>query len=187
MSVGSLLSGDPCPCKPCARCSSRLGLCWLPFSTFSRHPSWICGGERSPVRCGVVKSERQRGHSSPWELAAVPLLSFLGIALEEPLWLLLPLQLLGLPSGTLRPSWRETRGTLFCGCAALKKRQMPVSGIVHSCSSRCNVRLLCDSSRRGHSPPPCIGTEGAEGQLYQLVLQVDLQSLQAHGGVKLSK
>ena len=36
-------------------------------------------------------------------------------------------------------------------------------------------------------PPPHIGAEGAEGQLYRLVQQVNLQPPQAHGGVKLSK
>ena len=37
------------------------------------------------------------------------------------------------------------------------------------------------------TPCPHIGTEGAEGQLYQLVPQVDLQPPQACSGVKLSK
>ena len=34
----------------------------------------------------------------PWELEAAALPSFLGVALEEPPWLLSPLPLLGLPS-----------------------------------------------------------------------------------------
>ena len=62
---------------------------------------------------------------------------------------------------------------------------MLVSGIVHIHNSRCNVQLLCDSNRKGRSPH--IGAEGAEGQLYQLVLQVDLQPPQAPSSVKLSK
>ena len=64
---------------------------------------------------------------------------------------------------------------------------MPVSGIIHICSLCCSAQLLCGSTKRGHSPPPHISTEGAEGELNQLVLQVDLQPPQARGGVKLSK
>ena len=65
MSAGCLLSGGPRPCEPCAQRSSGPGSHQLPFSAFPCHPSWTCGGERSPVCCGVVKSERPRGHSSP--------------------------------------------------------------------------------------------------------------------------
>ena len=96
MLVGCLLSDNPCPCEPCVQHSSGLGSCWLPFSAFPHYPSWTCGGESSPVCCGVVKSERLE----PWELAVAPLPSFLGVAFEEPLWLLLPPPLLGLPSRT---------------------------------------------------------------------------------------
>ena len=65
MLVGRLLSSGPHPCEPCALHSFRWGLHWLPFFVFPHHPSWTCGGEKSPVHCGVVKSERLRGHSSP--------------------------------------------------------------------------------------------------------------------------
>ena len=62
---GCLLSGDPHSCEPYALRSFGWDSCWLPSSIFPRHPSWTCGGEKSPIRCGVVKSERLRGHSSP--------------------------------------------------------------------------------------------------------------------------
>ena len=39
----------------------------------------------------------------------------------------------------------------------------------------------------GEVIPPCISTEGAEGELYQLVPQVNLQPPKARSGVKLSK
>ena len=153
MSAGCLLSGGPRPCEPCAWCSSGLGSCQLPFSAFPRHPSWTCGGERSPLCCSMVKSERLRGCLSPGSWQWPPCHPSWGwlwknphgccclhhswVCCPEPQW----------------PSWRETQGTPFCGCAVPKKRQMPVLGIVHSRSSHCNVQLLCDSSRRGHSPP----------------------------------
>ena len=117
-----LLSSGPCPCKPCAQHSSGPGSCQLPFSAFPHHPSWTCGGERSPVCCGVAKSERPRGHSSPgsWQWSPChPSWGWLWknphgccclchswVCHLEPWW----------------PSWRETRGTPFCGCAAPKKR-----------------------------------------------------------------
>ena len=100
MSAGCLLSGSPRPCEPCAQCSSGPGSCRLPFSAFPRHPSWTCGGERSPICCGVVKSERPRGHSSPgsWQwppghpswggfgrtLMAAVASTTLGLAVQDP-------------------------------------------------------------------------------------------------------
>ena len=99
MSAGCLLSGGPHPCKPCALCSFRWGSHQLPFPVFPHHPSWTCGGEKSPVFCGVVKSERLRGCSSSgswWQSPCHPS----WVALEEALWPLLPPPLLGLPSGT---------------------------------------------------------------------------------------
>ena len=75
-SAGCLLSGEPRPCESCALRSFRWGSCWLPSSIFPHHPSWACGGEKSPIHCGVVKIERLRGHSSPgswqWSLPCHP-------------------------------------------------------------------------------------------------------------------
>ena len=139
MLVGCPLSGNPHSCEPCALPSSWPGLCWLPSSTFPCHPSWTCGGERSPVCCSVVKSERLKGRLNPgswWWLPCHPSWGWLWkkphghcghlhswICQKEPLW----------------PFWRETPCTPFCGCAAPKKRRMPVSGITHICSSHCSV------------------------------------------------
>ena len=122
MLVGYLLSGDPCLCELCARHSSRPGSHRLPSSAFPCHPSWTCGGERSPVHCGVVKSERLRGCLSPGSWWWPPCHPSWGWLWKNPRghcclchsWVchLEPRQ----------PSWRETQGTPFCGCAAPKKR-----------------------------------------------------------------
>ena len=63
--VGCLLSSKPRPCESCALCSFGRGLHRLLSSIFPHHPSWACGGEKPPVHCGVVKSERLRGCLSP--------------------------------------------------------------------------------------------------------------------------
>ena len=60
-----LLSSKPCPCESCALRSFGQGSCWLPSSIFPCNPSLTCGGEKSPIHCSVVKSERLRGCSSP--------------------------------------------------------------------------------------------------------------------------
>ena len=123
MLVGCLLSGKPHPCESCALCSFGWGSCQLPSSVFPYHPSWACGGEKSPIRCSVVKSERLRGCLSPgswwWSLPCHPSWGWLW---KKPRvrcclhhsWVCHP--------EPWRPSWRETRGTPFCGCAALKRR-----------------------------------------------------------------
>ena len=71
-------------------------------------------------------------------------------------------------------------------------------GVQHQRRDECLFQALSASVARivvcdyyviqvGEVIPPCINTEGAEGELYQLVPQVSLQSPQAHGGVKLTK
>ena len=60
MLAGCLLSSSPRPCKPCALCSFGWGSHRLPFSVFPHHPSWTCGGEKSPVCCGMLKFESLR-------------------------------------------------------------------------------------------------------------------------------
>ena len=65
-SAGCLASGGHHPCAPCVRCFSRPGSCHLP--SFSSRPSpscGTCGGGRSPTHCGMVRTERQKGCSSP--------------------------------------------------------------------------------------------------------------------------
>ena len=121
VSAGCLLSGGPHPCEPCAQCSSGPGLCWLPFFAFPCHPSWTCGGERSPIRCGMVKSERLRGHSSPgswWQPPCCPW----GWLWKNPRGRCCLRHSWVCHLEPQRPSWRETRGTPFCGCAATKKK-----------------------------------------------------------------
>ena len=123
MLVGCLLSSNLHPCKPCAQCFSRPGLRHPPFSAFCWHPSCgTCGGERSPVCCGMVKAERLRGRSSPGSWQQLPCHPFWGWLWKNPhgcchlrhCWVCrLELR---------QPSWRETRGTPFCGCAVPKKR-----------------------------------------------------------------
>ena len=55
-------------------------------------------------------------------------------------------------------------------------------------STAVTLVVMCDYVIQvGEVISPCISTEGAEGQLDQLVLQVNMQPPQAHGGVKLSK
>ena len=120
--VGFLLSGGPCPCKPWALRSFGQGSHRLPSSIFPHHLSWTCGGEKSPIRCGMVKPERLRGCSSPGSWWQSPCHLSWGWLWKKPhgccclrhSWVChLELQ---------RPSWRETRGTPFCGCAVPKKR-----------------------------------------------------------------
>ena len=122
MSAGCLLSGGPHPCKPCALHSFGRGSCWLPSSIFPHHPSWTCGGEKSPIRCSMVKSERLRGCSSPGSWQWSPCRPSWGWLWKKPRgrcclhhsWVCCP--------ELRRPSWRETQGTPFCMCAVLKKR-----------------------------------------------------------------
>ena len=140
MSAGCLFSGSSHPCEPCALHSFGWGLHWLPFSSFPHHPSWTCGGEKSPVCCSMVKSERLREHLSPGSWQWPPCHPSWGWPGKNPCghcclhhsWVCHP--------EPRRPSWRETQGTPFCGCAVPKKRRMPVSGIIHIHTSHCNVR-----------------------------------------------
>ena len=152
MLAGYLLSSSPYLCELCAQCSSGLGSHWLPFSAFPCHPSWTCGGQRSPIHCSVVKSERPRGCSSPGSCQWLPCHPSWGWLWKNPCGCCCLCHSWVCHLEPQWPSWRETRGTPFCGCAVPKKRQMPVSGIVHIRSSCCNARLLCDSNRRGRSP-----------------------------------
>ena len=185
MSAGCLLSGGPHLCKPCAQHSCRPGSCRLPFSTFPCHPSWTCGGERSPIHCGVVKSERPRGHSSPGSWQWPPCHPSWGWLWKSPhgrcclrhSWICHP--------EPQRPSWRETQGTPFVGVQHRRRDEC----LFQASSTAIAHVVLHDYYviQVGEVISPCIGTEGAEGQLYQLVPQVNLQSLQACGGVKLSK
>ena len=150
MSVGCLLSGGPCPCEPCDLRSFRWGSHQLPSFVFPCHPSWTCGGEKSPIRCGVVKSEKLRGHSSPGSWQQSPCHPSWGWLWKKPHGCCCLHHSWVCHVEPWRPSWRETQGTPFCGCAVLKKRRTHVSGIAHSRNLHCNARLLC---RRGHFPP----------------------------------
>ena len=121
-STGCLLSDGPHPCEPCALHSFGRGSRQLPSPVFPHHPSWTCGGEKSPVCCGMVKSERLRGCLSPgswWRSPCHPSWGWLwkkprGCCCLRHSWVC-RLELQG-------PSWRATRGTPFCGCAVPKKR-----------------------------------------------------------------
>ena len=155
MSPGCLFSSSPHPCESCVQCFSRLGLHHPPISTSCQNPSCgTCDGGMSNVCCGMAKAERPKGCSSPGSWQRPPCCPFWGWT-----WKNLPsccclCHCLVCHPGLWQPSWRQTRGTPFCGCAAPKKRRMPVSGIVHIHSLHCSAQLLCGSSRRGHSPPP---------------------------------
>ena len=66
MLEGCLFSGGPHPCVPCVRHFSGLGSCLLPSFASCPSPSYgTSGGGRSPICCGMVRAERQKGCSSP--------------------------------------------------------------------------------------------------------------------------
>ena len=66
MSVGCLVSGSHCPCALGVWCFSGPGSCHSPSSSSRLSPSCgTCGSGKSLIHCGVVKAERQKGHSSP--------------------------------------------------------------------------------------------------------------------------
>ena len=140
MSAGCLFSGNPHPCEPCAWHFSGPGSCHLPFSASHRSPSCgTCGGGRSPICCSVVKAERLKEHLSPRSWQQPPCHPFWGWPWKNSHSCChLPHCLVCHP-GLWRPSWRRTQGTPFCGCAVPKKRRMPVSGIIHICSSHCSA------------------------------------------------
>ena len=85
-------------------------------------PSWTCFGERSPVHCGVVKSERPRGHSSPGNWQQPPCHPSSGWLWKNPHGRCCLHHSWVCRLESQWPSWRETPGTPFCGCAAPKKR-----------------------------------------------------------------
>ena len=100
MLAGCLFSSNPHPCEPCAWCFSRPGSHRPPFSASHRNPSCgTCGGERSPVHCGVVKAERPKG-TRALGVGGSHFAILFGVALEEPPRPLSPPPLLGLPSRT---------------------------------------------------------------------------------------
>ena len=153
MSAGCLLSGNPHPCKPCARCSSRPGSHCPPFYAFHWRPSCgTCGGEKSPVCCGMVKAGMLGRCLSPgswqWPLCH----SFWGWPWKNPHSRCRLRHCLACCLGLRWPSWWQAQGTPFCGCAAPKRRRRLVSSIFHSCSWHCSVRLLHGSGMTSHSP-----------------------------------
>ena len=123
MLAGHLLSSECHPCESCALRSFRRGSCWSPSSVFPRHPSSTCGGEKSPIHYDVVMSERLRGHSSPgsWQQSLPCRPSWGWIWKKPPVCHCLCHSWICYPEPR-RPSLRETRGTLLCGCAAPKRR-----------------------------------------------------------------
>ena len=140
MLVGCLFSGGPHPCAPCVRCFSKQGSHCLP--SFASHPSPSCGtcdGGRSPIHCSMVKAERLKGRLSPGSWQRPPCHPFWGWPWRNPHGRYRLCHCLACHLGLGRPSQRRTRGTPFCGCAGLRKRQRPASGTSHICSWRCNV------------------------------------------------
>ena len=75
-SVGCPASGSHCPCTPCVQHFSGPGSHRL--SSFSSRPKPSCGTcccGRSPICCGMVMAERQKGHLSPgnwWQQPCCP-------------------------------------------------------------------------------------------------------------------
>ena len=173
MSVGYLLSGGPHPCEPCALHSFWWGSRQLPFSVFPHHPSWTCGGEKSPVCCGVVKSERPRGCLSPGSWQQSPCHPSWGWLWKNPMAAVASTTLgfaIWNPKGLLGG---KPEAHLFVGVQCRRRDEplfqassTPVAHIV-----MCNYHVI----QVGEVIPPHIGAEGAEGQLYQLAPQVDLQ------------
>ena len=164
MSVGCLLSSGPHPCEPCALCSFRWGLCWLPFSIFPHHPSWTCGGEKSPVCCGMVKSERLRGHSSPGSWQRSPCHPSWGGFGRTPM--------AAVASATLGFAIWNPRGLL-----GGKPKAHLFVGVQHQRRDKCLFQASSTAIAHivmrdyyviqvGEVISPCIGAEGAEGQLY---------------------
>ena len=64
--AGCLASSSCRPCAPCVWHFSGPG--WHRLPSFSSRPKPSCGtccSGRSPIHCGAVMAERQKGHSSP--------------------------------------------------------------------------------------------------------------------------
>ena len=123
MSVGCLLSGDPCPCEPCAWCPSGPGLRHPPFYAFCQHPSCgTCGSGKSPVCCGMGRTEMLGQHSSPGSWQWLLCHSFWGWPWKNSCSHCHLRHCLACHPGLRWPSWWRAQGTPFCGCAAPKRR-----------------------------------------------------------------
>ena len=122
MSAGCLVSGGHRPCVPGVRCFSGPGSHCLPSFSSQLSPSCgTCGGGKSPVHCSMVKAERQKGCPSPGNWQQQPCHPSWGWPWKNPCgcyrlrhcWACCP--------GLRQTSWRQTRGTPFCGCAGLRR------------------------------------------------------------------
>ena len=83
--AGCLVSSGHHPCVLGVRCFSGPGLHHLPsFSTQPSPSCGTCGGGKSPVHCGVVKAERQKGCLSPGKWQWQPCCPFWGWPWKNP-------------------------------------------------------------------------------------------------------